>query len=303
MDSTYKIDRRKFLRISTVASAGLGLSTYSYCNNIRDELRFGLVTDSHYADRDPKNTRFYRQSLAKMEEFIEVMDREEVDFIVHLGDFKDEDPQKKERDTLRYLSDLETIYSKFNGPGYHCVGNHDVDSITKQQFLNHIKNTGIPNTKSYYSFDHHNFHFVVLDANYHKNGKDHFFKEGADWQDTNIPEEEIDWLTNDLLETRFPTVIFCHHPLYKYDDDEFKMYVNNYQDIQNVLVDSEKVIAVFHGHVHNEKYKRINGIHYVTQYGMVDYSGLENNSFAIVDLYKKAIKINGFKRVLDKSLN
>ena len=33
-----------------------------------------------------------------------------------------------------------------SGPRYHCVGNHDVDSITKQQFLENIENTGIPKT-------------------------------------------------------------------------------------------------------------------------------------------------------------
>ena len=113
-----KIDRRKFLRISSIVSAGLGLSANSLAAN-SESLRFGLVTDSHYADRDPGNVRFYRQSLSKMEEFIEVMNKEKVDFIVHLGDFKDEDPNKMERDTLSYLIQLESVFSKFQGPGYH----------------------------------------------------------------------------------------------------------------------------------------------------------------------------------------
>ncbi len=301
MKSIYKIDRRKFLRISTVFSTGLGLSAYSF--KTKRNFRFGLVTDSHYADREPANTRYYRQSLDKMEDFIDVMNREKVDFIVHLGDFKDQDPKKMERDTLKYLIKLESIFSKFQSHSYHCVGNHDVDSITKQQFLENISNTGISKSKSYYSFDNKGFHFVVLDANYHNTGKDHFYKEGADWQDTNIPKLEIDWLVNDLNKTKLPTVIFCHHPLYKYEDEYSKMYVNNYEEVQNVLIDSEKVMVVFQGHVHDERYKKVNGIHYVTQYGMVDYSGLENNSFSIVEIDKKSIKINGYKRVSDMSFN
>ncbi len=302
MTPVYKIDRRKFLRITTVVSTGLGISAYSFKAN-NENLRFGLVADSHYADRDPRNTRFYRQSLSKMEEFIDVMNHEKVDFIIHLGDFKDEDHQKREKDTLSYLIKLESVYSKFQGPGYHCVGNHDVDSITKQQFLGNITNTGIPGSKSYYSFDNHNFHFIVLDANYDINGKDHFFKEGADWQDTNIPETEISWLENDLNKTRLSTIVFCHQPLYKYDYEEAIMYVKNFQEIQRIFEDSEKVIAVFQGHVHYENYKNVNGIHYATQYGMVDYSGLENNSFSVVEIDKKAIKVNGYKRVLDRSFN
>ena len=66
-------------------------------------VRFGVVTDSHYADRDPVKINHHRESLMKMEEFIEVMNREAVDFIVHLGDFKDQDEPPDERTTRLFL--------------------------------------------------------------------------------------------------------------------------------------------------------------------------------------------------------
>jgi len=298
----YKLNRRKFLRTSAVVSTGIGLSFHSLGANQQSKIRFGLVTDSHYADRDPANTRYYRQSLIKMEDFIQEMNGKKPDFIIHLGDFKDQDSHEKEDDTLKYLSKLENIYSKFNGPRYHCVGNHDVDSITKQQFLGNITNTGIANDQSYYSFNYQRYHFVVLDANYHQNGRDHFYKEGADWQDTTIPEEQIAWLRKDLSDTQHPTLIFCHHPLFEYYHGESKMHVNNYQNIQGILETSGKVIAVLHGHVHEERYKRINGIHYVTQNGMVDYSGPENNSYALIELEEHGISILGYKRASTKDL-
>ena len=65
---------------------------------------------------------------------------------------------------------------------------------------------------------------------------------------------------------------------------------------------SGKVKVVFQGHVHDEQFKEINGIHYITQYGMVDYSGLENNSFAIVEMKNDVIEIQWFRRVVDKNL-
>ena len=287
--------------MSAMASAGLCITASGIKDRYPKQCRFGLVTDSHYADRDPYGTRYYRESLNKMEEFIEIMNREKVDFIMHLGDFKDQDPQQLEKDTLRYLSAQESVYARFEGNRFHCVGNHDVDSITKSQFLSHIENTGIPNTRSYYSFDSNLYHFVVLDANYHDDGQDHFYKDGVDWQKTNIPQAQIEWLKDDLERSKYPTVVFCHHPLYNYHRGEETMYVGNYLQAQTVMEASAKVVAVFQGHVHQEDYHKLNGIHYLTQFGMVDYSGLENNSFAIVEVDGSNIEVLGYKRVSNHS--
>ena len=37
----------------------------------RRPLRFGLMTDMHYADRERSGTRYYRDSMAKIEEAVE----------------------------------------------------------------------------------------------------------------------------------------------------------------------------------------------------------------------------------------
>ncbi|MEL6977019.1 MAG: hypothetical protein AAGL29_16795 [Bacteroidota bacterium] len=182
------------------------------------------------------------------------------------------------------------------GPRYHCIGNHDVDSIRKEQFLANIENTGISEQKSYYSFNNKGFHFVVLDANYDRNGVNHFFKEGADWQDTNITPEQMAWLQNDLAQNSYPVLVFCHHPLFEYFRDGHKYHVNNYKDIQEILEKDQRTIAVFQGHVHEERFKEINGIHYITQLGMVDYQGISNNSFAMVEIQENKIIVEGYKR-------
>jgi predicted phosphodiesterase len=291
----YKLARRKFLKITGLATTGLLFQSCMSGNKNRT-IRFGLVTDSHYADREPAGQRHYRESLGKMKECIEVMNKEKVDFLIHLGDFKDQDPSQKTEDTLGYLRTLETEFSKFNGPRYHCVGNHDVDSITKQQFLTNVENTGIAKDKSYYSFDSGDFHCVVLDSNFHEDGRDHFYKEGADWKNTNMPEPELKWLSEDLKSTDLPVLIFTHHPLHDY-----KHEVNNYEDIQKVLEAQENVIAVFQGHTHEENYAEVNGINYCTQLAMVDLSGPENNSFSIVNISEAQIQIDGYRRVSDQS--
>ncbi|GJM27835.1 MAG: alkaline phosphatase [Cyclobacteriaceae bacterium] len=300
----YTIHRRRFLKVSAIATAGLCIPLNVRSQANLQTVRFGLVTDSHYADRDPLGTRYYRESLTKMKEFIQVMENNNVDFIIHLGDFKDQDPQEQQSDTLRYLTSLENIYTQFQGPTYHCVGNHDVDSITKDQFLRNVTNTGIDQNRSYYSFDHHSYHFVVLDANYHPDGRDHYYKEGADWQKTHIPQEQLEWLRRDLQQTKRPTVIFCHHPLYPFPELQHTMQVGNYQVVQEILENSGNTLAVFQGHVHREHHHESQGIHYLTQLGMVDYSGLDNNSFSIVEIKDAtSVVISGYKRVSDQQLS
>ncbi len=260
-------------------------------------LRFGLVADSHYADRPPRGTRYYRQSLEKMRQFVEVMNRESVNFVVHLGDFKDEDENKRPEDTLKFLTAIETEYAEFHGPRYHCVGNHDVDSITKKQFLQGIENTGIDRDQPYYSFKSEGFHCIVLDANYYDDGRDHFYKYPIDFQNTHFPNKEIQWLRQDLIQNKnTPTIVFCHHPLFHFIREEKQFHVNGFEKVQELLRDHGLVTAVFQGHVHEERVQVIHGTHYITQLGMVDYRGLENNSFSIVELNNIGIHIDGYQR-------
>ncbi len=108
-------------------------------------IRFGLVTDFHYADSDPKGTCYYRQSLEKMKECVELMNDQRVDFLVELGDFKDVTlPVSKEK-RLGYLQAIEAIFRKFKGPTYHVLGSHDTDCISQNEFLAAVTHTATPN--------------------------------------------------------------------------------------------------------------------------------------------------------------
>lgn len=271
----------------------------SFVRELDTKVRIGIATDSHYAERDPAGTRFYRGALDKMGEFVRVMNKEKVDFVMHMGDFKDEDETQDEKMTLSYLRKIEAVYSGFDGPRYHCIGNHDVDSIKKTQFLENIENTGVPKEKSYYSFDHKGLHIIVLDANYNKDGTNHYFLKGADWQDTNLTDQQLDWLEEDLKKTSKPTLVFCHHPLFEFRREGYKFHVNDFKKAQILLEKSGTVLAVLQGHVHEERYSSINGIQYITQNGMVDHQGLENNSFSILEVQAGKMQLYGYKRAND----
>ncbi|WP_276167337.1 metallophosphoesterase family protein [Zobellia alginiliquefaciens] len=299
---SFEITRREFI----IQNGKLGMANFLsnpilWSNN--PILRFGLVTDSHYADREPMGTRFYRGAVDKMSEFVNVMNKEKVDFVVHLGDFKDEGRNRDPAETLQFSRKLEEVYARFNGPRFHCVGNHDVDSIVKTQFLDNIENTGIPNGRSYYSFEILGYHFIVLDANFNVDGTDHFFLEGDNWQNPNLTRKQLEWLKTDLQKTQKPSIVFCHHPLFKYERNGKRYHINEHIETQKILENSNKVQAVFQGHVHEEHLEEINNIQYITQNAMVDFQGIENNSFSIVDLHLNSIYLNGYKRARKQNIS
>ena len=267
-------------------------------------IRFGMITDPHYAEADPPNSsnRYYRHSLDKLEIAISKFNQEKLDFVIEVGDFKDQDPEPDKENTIKYLKAIEKVFAGFNGPRYHVLGNHDMDSISKKEFLENIENTGIPKDRTYYSFDVQGFHFVVLDSNYTRIGT-HYNNGNFDWTDSNIHARQLKWLKKDLANTNKPVIVFVHHRL---DTPHalHKIYcIHNAEKVRRILEKSGKVIAVFQGHDHDGDYSSINGIHYYTQFAMVVGPYPENNSYAIVEVFSDGmIRINGFVNCEDKEM-
>ena len=261
-------------------------------------LRFGLVTDCHYADADTAGTRFYRHSLDKLGECVEAMNEQQVDFLVELGDFKDQQNPPVEQKTLSYLRAVESVFCKFDGPAYHVLGNHDADSLSKAQFLTNIKNTGIDPGRSYYSFDFNGVHFVALDANYKSDGSD-YDHGNFDWTDANVPPAELQWLRRDLAASSGPVIVLVHQLL----DGAGSHYVKNAAEVRQIIEQSGRILAVFQGHLHDGDYSLINGIHYYTLKAVVEGPGPENNSYAIVEVRPdKSITITGYRKAVDNQL-
>ena len=66
-------------------------------------VRFGLITDIHYADADPRGRRRYRTALDTVRRAVAFMNREKPDFLIELGDFKDQDTPPDPARTAGYL--------------------------------------------------------------------------------------------------------------------------------------------------------------------------------------------------------
>lgn len=210
-------------------------------------IRFGLMTDVHY-DIMPN-------ASARLEDFIQEMVNEDVDFIVQLGDFCH--PTQENKPFLQ-------VWNQFKGPRYHVLGNHDMDRNDKQTMMDYL---GMQS--SYYSFDQGEFHFVVLDGNYLKRGDQYVDYDHANYGRyphlvDHISSEQLEWLRKDLRETKKHTIIFSHQNL---DDSELGLKngseLREIFRIANEAAGYQKVVACFNGHNHLDGVKVIDSIYYI----------------------------------------
>ena len=285
--------RRQFLKTVAGNIGGAGLLAPSAALSAAEppagSLSFGLVTDVHYADAAAKGSRHYRDSLGKLQEAVRTFNRRKLPFVVELGDLIDAGPSRAEE--LAYLRTIDKVYQGFQGQRHYVLGNHCLNALTKDEFLAHC---GAGVKKSHYSFDCGRFHFVVLDANFKRDGTP-YARANFSWTDTWIPSPQRQWLAEDLRRAGDKkTLLFLHQNLHDENDPHG---VKNAPQARSVLETAGNVAAVFQGHMHSGGYAKINGIHYCTLKAMVEGPTLQNNAYAIVTLDESdRITLEGFGR-------
>lgn len=294
------MNRRVFLK-----RAACGILTASSiplisCNN-SGSLRFGIVTDIHYSERESYDSRYFKDSIQKLQDAIHTFRQSDLDFLIELGDFKDQDATPDRDSTLAYLDTIEEVFQSFNGPVYHVLGNHDMDSISKEDFLQRTTNYGKANKKSYYSFTVNRIRCIVLDANFNEDGSS-YDSGNFDWTKAYVSGEQVAWLREELSDKK-PTIVFIHQLLDDFSDIYKAVCVDNASEVVSILENSGCVLAVFQGHHHAGHYSFRNDIHYWTMKGMIEGNLPENNSFAIIEVDKNQnIYIDGFANCEDKAL-
>ena len=253
-------------------------------------VRVGLVTDTHYADADPRGRRYYRESLGKMREAVEVLQKRGVDVAIELGDFIDSLPQATAASEIGFLKRIDAEFCRLRRAERHYVlGNHCVTTLTKEEFLRTVQRP-----RSYYAFDRGGFHFVILDACFRRDGAP-YGQGNFTWTDTEIPLEEREWLAADLKATKNKVIVFVHQRLDLPVGDKYAICSS--PEVRRILEESSKVWAVFMGHSHTNEYRRINGIHYVTLAAMVEGSGAANSAYAVLNVYPDGtLRLKGFRR-------
>lgn len=287
------LTRRGFLRTTAAGTAaGLLASRHGLSAENTEAISFGLVTDVHYADAPAGGTRHYRDSMAKLRQAVETFNRRKVAFLVELGDLVDAGPSKQAE--LLHLQAIDQVFKGFSGPRHYVLGNHCLNALGKREFLD---NCGSSVKKSYYCFDCGGFHFVVLDANFKRDGSP-YEAGNFTWTDTWIPASELEWLADDLRQAKHKKAfLFLHQNLH---DENDAHGVKNAPEVRRILEASGNVAAVFQGHMHTGGHGKIGKIHYCTLKAMVEGPSLKNNSYATVTIDKsERVQLQGFGRQAD----
>lgn len=283
------LNRRTFIRRSVLTLAGSAFAgRYGFAlaeDTGKTAVRVGLMTDLHYADREPAGTRHYRETPTKLAEAAKRFVQEKVDFTVALGDLIDSAESLEAE--KGYLRRVAKDFTAIPGPHHFVLGNHCVSALTKPEYLEIVGQKA-----SFYSFDVKGIHFVVLDACFRADGQS-YGRKNLDWTDSNIPAAEVKWLQTDLDRTRHKVVVFVHQRL----DVEPPLGIKNAPEVRKVLEESGKVLAALQGHEHKGGYQEIAGVHYCTLRGMIEGSGPESNAYAVMDiLLGDTIRIRGFRK-------
>jgi len=281
------LGRRAFLQggALTLLAAGLDAPRLFAADPAAAKVRFGLLTDLHYADKPPIGTRHYRETPAKLAEAVERFTTERPDFTVELGDLVDAAPDVETE--KRWLKTIREPFAAVPGPKHFVLGNHCVDTLTKEEFL-----AGVGQERSYYSFDAGGVHFVVLDACFRGDGEP-YGRKNSKWDDANVPAAEIEWLESDLAGAAGPAIVFAHQRL----DGTDRHCVRNAAEVRGVLEASGKVLVVFQGHSHANGYKQVGGIHYATLVAMIEGSGTESSGYALAAVSRDGVvTVEGFRK-------
>ncbi|OAI56371.1 alkaline phosphatase [Verrucomicrobiaceae bacterium SCGC AG-212-N21] len=286
------ISRRAILQQGSLCLAGLGASSlFAAEDKTAPTLRVGLMTDLHYADKEPTKTRFYREALGKLDEAVTHFNREQPAVVVELGDLIDK-AETVERE-IEWLKTIEQHFAQLTMPRHYVLGNHCVDNLTKAEFAQHTKASG-----GHAAFELAGMTFLLLDACYREDGTP-YQRKNFQWQDSNLPKHELSWLEQELGKANGPVIVLAHQRL----DMDKAHAVRNAAEVRALLEKSRKVLAVFHGHSHKNDYQQIEGIHYTTLVAMVEGSGLDNSGYTMLDIMTDgSLRVNGFRKQANREL-
>lgn len=223
---------------------------------------FALIADAHVGPEKPYEgvvRKLSRHSLDYLAELTDELQQHKLDFVVQLGDFIEDDDDIS-ADRANFCAG-QAVLSRLQSPLLNVIGNHDQVNLSQAELCRLTARERL-----YYSQDIGGLHCVVL------------FSSSVDHTDIHIDSLQRQWLAADLAATSLPVVVFLHHPV---DEQSllgnvwFERYpdycfVEERQEVRQILSGSGKVLAVFTGHVHQNSHSTIDGVHYLTVQSLVE---------------------------------
>ena len=215
-------------------------------------MKIGLFADPHYCTRETAGGRYYKKSLDKIRQVLELFEKEGCELVICLGDVIDVDKTRElERDNLVAVS---RVLDEARSDLIVVMGNHDGFCFTPEDFYSTIGKKYMPRTikagdKS----------LIFLDANYFKSGIQ-YSPGDSDWTDCYVPC--LDELKKELDSAQGDCYLFMHQNA---DPDICESHlIYNHRELRELVRDSGKVRAVIQGHFHAGNRSVHDGADYIT---------------------------------------
>jgi 3',5'-cyclic AMP phosphodiesterase CpdA len=291
-----------------VCGLGLLLSKPSQSDNRstgQPLFRFGVIADVQYADKEPQGNRRYRAALEKLQACVAELNRQDLAFVVNLGDLIDGQGAAAASE----LATVAGVFAQLKAPVRHVIGNHCLE-VDRPALMKTLKLRS-----PYYEFEVQGWRFIVLD------GMDISVKapkgsvEAAQAQqylarspglptyNGAIGPGQLAWLKQRLAEARQrkqKVVVFCHHPS-SAAASTIAHTLWNAAEVESALAEAGCVAAYFAGHDHQGGYARHHGIHHVTIPGLLEAP--ENaNAYAVVEVFADQLAVRGVGTVPSRVL-
>jgi predicted phosphodiesterase len=292
------------MKNSFVAQFALLLIFLIFSFTSLSQIKIGVFADCQYCDCETAGTRFYRNSLQKLDDCINHFNNnEELAFVVGLGDFIDRG--------FSGFDSVNIILAKSEKEVYQVIGNHDL-SVEKNQLENVPEKLNLNET--WYSVTKNGWRFIFLNGNditFHSNnnekvkvaeeitsklkaeGKPNYF----DWNG-GIGSTQLKWLEGELQKAsnkNQEVAVFCHYPLLPFDAHTLW----NSEEVLAILWKFSCVKIYLNGHNHAGNYAFQNGIYFVNLKGMVETEN--ENAFSVISFSDKKIELEGFGREKNRS--
>jgi hypothetical protein len=265
-----------------------------------EPIEIGLLADIQYADIQSKGTRFYRESIAKLQEAIDHFNSLPLRFCANLGDLID-----------MHWASFDTIskpLEHLKHSVHHVLGNHDFD--VEDKYKDQVP-ARIGMKSRYYavSLDHWKFLFLdTTDLSLYaqpmespkysvaekllSESKAKGEKWAQSWNGA-IGNSQLDWINAECESATAQgarVLIFSHHPIFP--DNEHNLW--NSSRLLEIVGKQSCVAAWINGHNHAGNLGEQLGVPFVTLKGMVETKS--TNAFSTLRLFNDRIQIVGHGR-------
>lgn len=264
--------RRDFLKKAVLTGAGFSLlnpASSGTLHPLEDGFSFLHLTDMH-VKRKRQGHKGYQACIDAVNAIENTSE-----FVLMGGDLAFDGNYTPKEEFIDQINLYKGISDQLNIPYYNSIGNHDVlgwnsrrkvpvddPDLGKKLIMDMLGMEA-----SYYSFNHKNWHFVVMDS-IHPVIAEH----GPSYK-AKFGEEQLEWLRFDLgKHFGMPTVVMTHIAAFCHlgqmnGDPKFNaighMVVEDTEDFRHII-ERHNVKAVLQGHSHVPEDFFYNGIWYIT---------------------------------------